>query len=276
MGDYLSSPFEFQAEGIRVFNAFLASTGANVGTEAVEAAIKESIQASIKRGLVGSLKQVKKLLQSGDGVQLVMKQLGKLGWKQGDEITGEMMEQAIRNIDNVLTQGIKGVDNTIQKELADSFTQKTISGSLTRNKILKGIPNQSLRAADNIATDLGLDAAQTAGLRKLFQKSAYGTFNSTLRSVNRKAFLKLGGQAVVIGGAGYVIWWGVTGTLAAIADLGSDLKLWGEDAASTIINFATDYKWLFVAIGLGGIGLFTYKFTSALMPEEKSDDAVSA
>ncbi len=63
------------------------------------------------------------------------------------------------------------------------------------------------------------------------------------------------------------------------ADMESELQtemLLFCTAASTIINFATDYKWLFVAIGLGGIGLFTYKFTSALMPEEKSDDAVSA
>lgn len=278
MGDYLSSPFTFNAEAIRVF----ASVPAGAAGEAVEAGIREAIEAAIRKGLVGSSKQIKKLLQSSEGVSLVMKKLTQAGWKEGDEITDSMLNAAVKDLDNLLTNGVKGVDNQITKELNESFAEGGLKGNAIRSATLKNIPEQSMKAADDIAQQLGLDASQTAGLRQLFKKSAYQTFNGSIKSYNRKWFTSALRQTItprniivggIIGGAGFLIWTGVTEGVAGIIRLLENVGILPEGSAEGWLNLATQFRLLVVGLGLACIGLITYKVTSALTPDGGDDDA---
>lgn len=279
MSYYTASPFDVQRQ---VFHAFVGVTATT--RQAVKKAIKEAIEAAIKTSLKQTDTIVKKLLVSDEGIEAVLKSLGKQGWKLGDEISSEALEAAIRQTDDVFSGGLKQMNEGIERAMVETFEEGTIGGAKSRMALKNGIPSQAVKQADDIGLKLGLDTAQTAILRKSLEKSGFNTFRKSLRGANNRwimgavkgTFLnKYTLTAGIIGGVAILVYTGVSGGVEKLAALGEDVGLLPAGSAASVALFFSGIKTVVVAIGIGFLGLITFQVVSMFSGAKKVASTVT-
>lgn len=279
MSYFMTSPFDMD---VKIFHAFLGTS--SLTKAGIKAAIKEALEVAFKAALKQTDEVIQKLMKSGEGLEMILKELGEQGWKLGDEITSEMMEIAIRNVDESLTGAFRQMDEGIERAMIETLEEGVINGAVSRTAIRRGIPSQAAGQADNIATRFGLTKVQTSGLRKVLEKQGFKAWSSSIRTANKQWFMGAMTRTFtiknvvitgIVGGVGFVIYTVATEGIAGLLDLGEDAGLLPPGTAAAWRDFASKIKVFVVVIGLGIIGLVTFQIVSVFFGTTKAISKVT-